>query len=272
PNMAHVAFLRSDRAHARIARIDLAAARALPGVVGVYVAADLYEFVTPPRAASKTAGFVSTPVLPLADGKVRHVGEPVVAVVADSRYIAEDAAALIDLVLEPLPAAVDPEAAAQDGAPLLHESEGTNVLVDRTLGRGDVDAAFARAAATVGGRFRMTRKSASPIEARACVADLDAGRRALTFHSATQVPGIIRDTICEVFKLPGNRVRVIAPDVGGAFGSKGCLYPDEMTACALSIMLGRPIKWVSDRLERSEEHTSELQHGYISYAVFCLKK
>ena len=126
PNMAHVAFLRSDRAHARIARIDLAAARALPGVVGVYVAADLYEFVTPPRATSKTAGFVSTPVLPLADGKVRHVGEPVVAVVADSRYIAEDAAALIDLVLEPLPAAVDPEAAAQDGAPLLHEAEGTN--------------------------------------------------------------------------------------------------------------------------------------------------
>ncbi len=249
PNMAHVAFRRADRAHARIATIDTAAACALPGVVGVYVAADLHELVTPLRAVSKTAGVVSTPILPLADGKVRYVGEAVVAVVADSRYIAEDAAELIDLVLEPLPASVDPEEAARDGAPLLHEEEGTNVLVDRALRRGDVDEAFASAAVTVGGQFRMTRKSPSPIEGRACIADWDIGRRALTLHTATQTPGIIRDTICEVFGLPGHRARVIAPDVGGAFGSKGCLYPDEMTTCALSIMLGRPIKWVGDRLE-----------------------
>jgi len=249
PNMAHLAFRRSDQAHARIVEIDADAARALPGVIGIYTAADFHDLVTPPRAESKTAGFVSTPIVPLADGKVRHVGEPVVAVLAESRHIAEDAAELVDMVLEPLPAAVDPAAAAEDGAPLLHEAEGTNVLVDRTLGRGDIDEAFANAAVTVGGRFRMTRKSAAPIEGRACIADWDSGRRALTLHSATQVPGIIRDTIAKVFDLPGHRIRVIAPDVGGAFGCKGCLYPDEMSACALSIKLGRPVKWVGDRME-----------------------
>ena len=248
-NMAHVAFRRSDHAHARIVEINADAARALPGVIGVYTAADLHDLVTPPRAASKTAGVVSTPIVPLADGKVRHVGEPVVAVLADSRYIAEDAAELLELAYEPLPAAVDPEAAARDGAPLLHEGDGTNVLVDRTLGRGDVESAFAGAAVTVGGRFRMTRKSPSPIEGRVCIADWDNGRRALTLHTATQLPGIVRDTVSKVFDLPGHQVRVIAADVGGAFGSKGCLYPDEMAVCALSIKLGRPVKWVGDRME-----------------------
>lgn len=249
PNMAHLAFRRSDHAHATIARIDAAAARALPGVVGVYTAEDLRHLVTPLRASSKTARVIATSIGPLADGKVRHVGEPIVAVVAESRHIAEDAAGLVELMLEPLPAAVDPEAALRDDAPLLHEAEGTNVLVDRTLGRGDVDAAFSRAAVIVGGFFRMTRKSASPIEGRACVADWDRGRRALTLHTSTQVPGIIHDSLTRAFALPGHRVRVVAPDVGGGFGGKGCLYPDEMATCALAIMLGRPMKWVGDRLE-----------------------
>ena len=249
PNMAHVAFRRSDHAHARIIRIDTTAARTLPGVVGVYTAEDLRDRVTPLLASSKTAGAVNTAIRPLAEGKVRHVGEPVVAVVAENRYIAEDAVALIDLVLEPLPAAVDPEAAIRDDAPLLHETEGTNVLVDRTLGKGDIDAVFPRAAVIVGGKFRMTRKSPSPMEGRACVADWDSGRRALTLHTSTQQPGVIHDSITRAFGLPGHRVRVIAPDVGGGFGCKGILYPDEMTVCALTIMLGRPVKWIGDRLE-----------------------
>lgn len=249
PNMAHVAFRRSDQAHAEIRGMDLDAARAVPGVVGVFVADDLKDTVTPPQAESKTAGFITTPILPLADGKVRHVGEPVVAVVAETRAIAEDAAELVELDLEPLPMAVTPQEALEDGAPLVHEEAGTNILVDRAFTRGEVDAAFEAAAHVVGGRFRFTRKAPSPMEGRAAVADWNQGRRSLTLTTATQVPGIIRDTISESFGIPGHRVRVIAPDVGGGFGSKACLYPDEMVACALAIKLGRPVKWVGDRME-----------------------
>ena len=248
PNMAHVAFRRSDQAHATIKAVDIADALAVPGVIAVYVAEDFHGLLTPPRADSKTAGFHATPILPLAEGKVRHVGEPVAAVVAESRYIAEDAAELIDVDLDPLPVAADPKAAAKDEI-LLHEDAGTNVLVDRSFGRGEVDEAFAEAAHVVGGDFRMTRKSASAIETRACVADWDRGRRTMTLYSATQVPGVVRDTISEVFDLPGSQVRVIAPDVGGGFGSKACLYPDEMVACAAAMKLGQPVKWVSDRME-----------------------
>ena len=249
PNMAHVAFRRSDHAHAKIVSIDATAALDVPGVIGVYTAADFRDRITPLRAKSKTALAVSTANGALADGKVRYVGEPIVAVVAESRYVAEDAVSLIEIIFEPLPAAVDPEAAALSDAPLLHEEEGTNVLIERTLGKGDVDAGFANAAVVVGGKFRMTRKSASPMECRGCVAEWDGGRSALQFHSSTQNPGIVHDSITQVFGLPGHRVRVIAPDVGGGFGSKGILYPDEMTVCALAMMLGRPVKWISDRLE-----------------------
>ena len=249
PNMAHVAFRRSDHVHAKIVSIDATAALDVPGVIGVYTAADFRDRITPLRAKSKTALAVSTANGALADGKVRYVGEPIVAVVAESRYVAEDAVSLIEIIFEQLPVAVDPEAAALSDAPLLHEEEGTNVLIERTLGKGDVDAGFANAAVVVGGKFRMTRKSASPMECRCCVAEWDGGRGALQFHSSTQTPGIVHDSITQVFGLPGHRVRVIAPDVGGGFGSKGILYPDEMTVCALAMMLGRPVKWISDRLE-----------------------
>ena len=249
PNTAHLAFWRSNQAHARITRVDLTAALALKGVIQIFTFEDLKDLVTPLRAASQTAGAVSTPIIPLASGKVRHVGEPVVAVVAESRYLAEDAVGLVNVVLEPLPVAVTPQTAAEVGAPLLHDEAHTNVLIDRSLGRGDVEDAFAKAATVVGGQFRMTRKTPSPIECRVCVADWNRGRRELTLYTSTQVPGIIRDTIAEVFSLTANQIRVVALEVGGGFGGKGCLYPDEMTACAIAIKLGRPVKWVGDRLE-----------------------
>lgn len=249
PNLAHVAFWRSNVAHAKIVSINAEAARALPGVVGVFAAEHLDALVKPLSAVSQTQGAISTPIVALAQGKVRHVGEPVVAVVAESRYIAEDAVELIEVILQSLPAAVTPDEAVAEGAPLLHEDAGTNVLVDRSLGSGDVDSAFSCADVIVGGRFRMTRKTPSPIECRVCVADWDTGRRDLTFFSSTQVPGIVRDSIVKAFDLPGYAVRVVALDVGGGFGAKGCLYPDEMTVCALAMIVGRPIKWVGDRLE-----------------------
>jgi carbon-monoxide dehydrogenase large subunit len=244
----HVAFRRSDQSHARIRAIDCEAARAAPGVVAVLTADDL-SGVTPLVATSRMANYYATPISPLARGKVRYVGEPVVGIVAESRYHAEDALELIVIDYEPLPVVIDAEEAVRDGAPLLHEDAGTNVLVAREFKRGDVDAAMEAAPVRVKGRFRMHRKTPVAMEPRACLAEYDAGRDALTLHSATQVPGIVRDALSAALDLPGHRIRVVAPDVGGGFGGKGSLYPEEIFVCAAARRLARPVKWTSDRME-----------------------
>ncbi|SMF58656.1 carbon-monoxide dehydrogenase large subunit [Tistlia consotensis] len=249
PRLLHVAFRRSDMSHARIRGLDLEAARGAPGVVAVVAAADLEGLAKPLVAASRMASYHGTPLRPLAEGKVRFVGEPVVAVAAESRYLAEDALELVDIDFEPLGTVIDPEAAAAGDAPLLHEEIGTNVLVERRFRRGEPEAAFAAAAHRVGGSFRFRRKSPGAIENRACLAEWDAGRGALTLHSASGIPGIVRDALSEALDLPGHRLRVVAPDVGGSFGGKGSLYPEEILVSLLARRLGRPIKWTSDRLE-----------------------
>ena len=245
----HVAFRRSDQAHARIRSIDCSAARAAPGVVAVLTAEDLSAAVQPLVATSRMPNYYPTPLLPLAQHKVRYVGEPVVGVIAQSRYHAEDALELIAIDYEPLAAVSDPEAAARSGAALLHEEAGTNVLVSREFKRGDVDAAAQSAPVRVKGRFRMHRKTALAIEPRACLAEYEAGREALTLHSATQVPGIVRDALATALDIPGHQIRVVAPDVGGGFGGKGSLYPEEIFVCAAARQLRRAVKWTSDRLE-----------------------
>ena len=245
----YVAFRRSDQAHARIRSIDCSAARAAPGVVAVLTAEDLSAAVRPLVATSRMPNYYPTPLLPLAQHKVRYVGEPVVGVIAQSRYHAEDALELIAIDYEPLAAVSDPEAAARSGAALLHEEAGTNVLVSREFKRGDVDAAAQSAPVRVKGRFRMHRKTALAIEPRACLAEYEAGREALTLHSATQVPGIVRDALATALDIPGHQIRVVAPDVGGGFGGKGSLYPEEIFVCAAARQLRRAVKWTSDRLE-----------------------
>ncbi len=245
----HVAFRRSDQAHARIRSIDCSAARAAPGVVAVLTAEDLSAAVQPLVATSRMPNYYPTPLLPLAQHKVRYVGEPVVGVIAQSRYHAEDALELIAIDYEPLAAVSDPEAAARSGAALLHEEAGSNVLVSREFKRGDVDAAAQSAPVRVKGRFRMHRKTVLAIEPRACLAEYEAGREALTLHSATQVPGIVRDALATALDIPGHRIRVVAPDVGGGFGGKGSLYPEEIFVCAAARQLRRAVKWTSDRLE-----------------------
>ncbi len=245
----HVAFRRSDQSHALIKAIECSAARIAPGVVAVLTADDLINQVKPLIATSRMANYHATAIFPLARGQVRYVGEPVVAVVAHSRYQAEDALEHIAIDYEPLPLIVDPEQAVRPDAPLLHDEAGTNVLVSREFKRGDVDAAFDAARVRVKGRFRMHRKTPVAIEPRACLAEYDTGREALTLHSATQVPGIVRDALAEALDLPGHRVRVVAPDVGGGFGGKGSLYPEEIFVCAAAQQLGRAVKWTSDRME-----------------------
>jgi aerobic carbon-monoxide dehydrogenase large subunit len=249
PRVLHAAFRRSDQSHAKIRAIDCAAARAAAGVVAVFIWEDLADQVKPLVATSRMKNYHATPLLPLARDKVRYVGEPVVGIIAQSRYQAEDALGLLDIDYEPLPVVVDPERAAQDSAPLLHEEAGTNVLVSREFKRGDVDAVFATAALHIGTRFRMHRKTPVAIEPRACLAEYDPGRQALTLYSATQVPCIVRDAIVEALDIPGHRVRVVAQDVGGGFGGKGSLYPEEIFVCAAARRLSRSVKWTSDRKE-----------------------
>lgn len=248
PRVLHVAFRRSDQSHALIRGIDCSAARRAPGVVAVFTAEDLSAIVDL-VATSRMPNYHATPLRALARGKVRYVGEPVVGVIAKSRYQAEDALELIEIEFDPLPLVGDPEIAARDGSPLLHEDAGTNVLLSREFKRGDPDTAIAEAACRVGARFRMRRKTPSAIEPRACIAEYDAGRQSLTLHSTTQVPGIVRDALATALDLPGHQIRVVAPDVGGGFGGKGSLYPEEIFVCAAARQLGRAVKWTADRLE-----------------------
>ena len=247
--MLHVAFCRSDQAHARIVSIDTSAARARAGVAAVLTAEDIADAAAALHAVSRMAGYYATPILPLASAKVRFVGEAIVAVVAESRYVAEDACELVEIVLEPLPAVVDPEAAAQVEAPLLHEKAGTNVLVRREFKRGDFEGEMFAAPVRVKHRFRFHRKTPAAIENRCYLAEYDGGRDELTLHSSTQVPGIVRNGLAEALGMPGHRLRVVAPEVGGGFGGKASLYPEELLVAVAARKLGRSVKWTSDRLE-----------------------
>lgn len=247
--MVHVALRRSDQPHARILGIDVGEAFSVPGVIAIYDATDLESEVRPAIPTSRMPDYYATPIWPLARGKVRYVGEPVVAVVAESRYAAEDALEHITIDYDPLPFAIRQVDAVKDDAPLLHEEAGTNTIIRREFKRGDVDAAFESAAVTVRGRFRMTRKTAVAMENRSYLAEWDPRKQALTLYTSSNIPGVIRDVLSECLDLPGTRLRVVAPDVGGSFGGKGSLYGEEMLVCALARKLRRPVKFISDRLE-----------------------
>jgi aerobic carbon-monoxide dehydrogenase large subunit len=247
--LLHLGLKRSEHAHADLLGIDSARAAGMPGVAAIVAGADLEAEARPVHATSRMRNYHATALWPLARERVRYVGEPVVAVLAESRYLAEDALAEIEVAYAPRPAAVDPEAALDPSAPLLHPEAGTNVLVERQFQRDDVDAALAASALVVGGRFRMRRKSPLAIENRCYMAEYDRGRRLLTLYSSTQVPGIVRDALAQALGLPGSRLRVVAPDVGGGFGGKASLYPEEILVCVLARRLGRPVKWTGDRLE-----------------------
>src|SRR6516165_10146376 len=249
PGALHVAFRRSDHAHALISRIDTSAAGEMPGVFAIYTAEDLDDLVGPVRAPSRMQNYHETEIYPLARNKVRYVGEPVVAVLAENRYLAEDALAQIEIAYEPLATVIDPETAVRENAPLLHAEAGTNVLAARVFARGDVQAEMAAAPVRVGGRFRFHRKTPVAIENRACLAEYDRGRRSLTLTMSTQIPGIIRDLLADLLKAPGHSVRVVAPDVGGGFGGKASLYQEEIVVSVLARRLGRAVCWTGDRLE-----------------------
>jgi carbon-monoxide dehydrogenase large subunit len=247
PGIVHVAFVRSPHAHAHLLAIDTTGAQAAPGVVACITGEALHRRVRPMRAPSRMKTYRATDFPALALGKVRHAGEAVVAVIADSRYAAEDGADLVRVDYEPLPVVGDVETALGPESALVHDEAGDNLMLSRTFAQGDVDMAFGAAAAVVGGRFRFHRHAGVAMENRCCVADYQAGT--LTMWSSTQVPGIARDCLAELLAVPAHRVRVVAPDVGGGFGVKAALYPEEVAVCALALRLGRPVKWGGDRRE-----------------------
>lgn len=242
-----VAVVRSERAHARIASVDKRVAEAMPGVVAVVTGEELRGLFKPPHATSRMKGYRSTPLLALADDRARYVGEPLAAVIADDRYLAEDAADQVVVDYASLPEVGD--ALAGLTQPAIYGDWPDNLVVERTFSRGEPAPAFLGAPTTVSGRFRFHRKTPLALENRAYLADFDEGRRTLTLYSSTQAPGMIRDALAEALDMPGSAVRVVAPDVGGGFGGKASLYPEELLVALLARMLGRPVKWTSDRRE-----------------------
>jgi carbon-monoxide dehydrogenase large subunit len=252
PGMLHAAFYRSPHAHARIVRVTTEAAKALPGVAAVFVAADLPEAIRgplPKLIPHPTLIHHKTQVA-LAGQFVHHAGEPVVMVVAESRYLAEDAVDLLEVEFEPLPAVVDLEEAVEPGSSTVHEDLDTNVAAHHVQRVGNVEAAFARAPHLFSERFTIDRGASSPIETRGVVAEWDGRTRSLTVWDSTQAPIRIRNYLSQLFGLPESQVRVIAPDIGGGFGPKIMMcYPEEIAVPFAAIALGRPVKWIEDRRE-----------------------
>ncbi len=271
PNVAHAAMLRSPHAHARIARIDASAALALPGVLAVATADDIADIQKPwpARIPSPVPGSTLRHgvrhTLPV--DKVRHVGEVVAAVVAESRAIAEDARDLIHVEYDVLPVVATATAALAPGAPLVYEQLGNNVAAHIVQRVGQPERAFASADHTLRETFRVTRGGSHSMEGRGVVARYDEALDAFTVWDATQMPHAIRAMLAYLFDLPEHRVRVIAPpDIGGGLGPKGSFYSEEALVCWLARRLRRPVKWIEDRLEhflsaaqeREQIHTIEI--------------
>ena len=250
PGMLEMAVLRSPHAHARVTRVDVAGAMALPGVIATLTAADLGSALRPipPLVAHPGVPSPRGP-LPLACDVVRYVGEPVAAVLAANRYRAEDALEAIAVDYAPLPSAGDLERAAQPGAPRVHADLPDNVAGRWTVATGDVGAALAQATHVMRERFEIERGHGQPLEPRGVIARWDAVEDALTIWTSTQVPHRVRDGVATALGLSARQVRVITPDVGGAFGLKAVLYPEEILAAWLSRTTGSPVRWIEDRRE-----------------------
>jgi carbon-monoxide dehydrogenase large subunit len=248
PGLLHLAVLRSPHAHARIRAVDLAAAAGSPGVAMALGAGDVAGFgelpvLTHPPGQRHT-GF---PILP--SDTVHYVGQPVAAVVAESRYGAEDALERIAVEYEPLRAVTDPDQALAAHAPRLHAGWPDNVAVARDIATGDPEGVFASAHAVVEATFTMPRQTAAPLEGRGACASFDGATGELTVWASSQAPHLFRTVLASMLGLDESGIRVIVPDVGGGFGVKLHYHPEEVLVCLAALRLRRPVKWVEDRSE-----------------------
>ena len=249
PRLAHVVFFRSPHAHARIVKLDFTRAHVMPGVIAVVDGKAVAQYCKPWVAVlAHLKGIKSAPQHAIAIDRACWQGEAVAAVVAESRAQAEDAAELIEADWEELPAVVD-MAESLAGNYVIHPDLGDNICFTRALDTGEVDAAFARADVVVEETYEFGRHTGVPLEGRALLADYNAADHALTVYHSTQAPHMMQDIFSRHLDLPEGNVRVIAKDVGGSYGIKVHVYPDEMATAALSVMLKRPVKFIADRLE-----------------------
>ena len=249
PGALHAHFVRSPHAHARIRSIDIEAARRAEGVVAIVTGRELAEWTTPLRMAPPIEGLRPVEFSTLPIDKVRFIGDPVVCIVARDRYLAEDAAELVNIDYDELEAVADLSHALAAGAPLVDDALPDNLISHQSFTAGDLGRSFAEAEIVVEAAFHQQRQTHAPIETRGCCAVWDAGRRHLTMHIGNQVPHPFRTQLAARLRLNEAQVTVVCPDIGGAFGQKIALYREELTVAALARELRRPVRWREDRAE-----------------------
>ena len=256
----HAAFVRSPYAHARITRIDTTAAKGAPGVMGVFVAADVNQACGIVPCAADMPNLKHPSHRALADGRVYFVGHAVAVVVARDAYTARDAALLVDVDYEPLPVVTDPEAAIKPGSPLTHPDLGTNVAFEWSMSTGDeaeLERLFTSADRIIRQRMVHQRLTPTAIEPRGCVASYHRGEQSLTLWTSTQIPHLVRTLLPGMIGVPENKIRIVAPEVGGGFGSKLNVYIEEALCSHLAMRLHAPVKWIETR----RENMSSTIHG-----------
>jgi CO/xanthine dehydrogenase Mo-binding subunit len=273
PNMLHAAFLRSPLPHARITSIDATAASVVPGVELIWSGKDVAALSPGIVSSMQLEGFVTTTQPILAQDVVRFVGECVAVVVASSRRIAEDALQLIEIDYDELPAVTNAERALAE-APLANEGVPGNVVYRSSRMSDDLSGAMGSAALVVKGAFHNNRVSASPMETRGCVAQYDWASGQLVFWTSTQMPSFVRTMMSIFLAFPEHNIEVRTPHVGGGFGQKAHLHPEELTICLLSKCINRPVAWIEDRQENlmsathAKHQTNEMELAVAADGTF----
>ena len=262
PGMVHAAILRSTRAHARLVAIDATAALALPGVVGVLTAADMPGLKTIPMRTGIMEGLKRSQQTPIATERVRYVGDPVAVVVAQDRYIAEDALELVEVVYEDLPAVTDARAAMAADAPRLHDKVPGNVPADFEVDTGDVERAFAECDLIIEETFETQRHAAVPLETRGLVAEYDEVRDVLTMWGPTKMTHTNWRILSELSGLPQSAIHFIEPAVGGGFGARGEFYPEDFLVPFAAMHFRRPVCWIEDRSENLKAMNQSREQSY----------
>ena len=247
--MVHAAILRSSHAHARIVKIDTARALALPGVLGVLTAADMPGLKTIPMRTGVIPGLERSQQIPIAATRVRYVGDPVAVVVAENRYVAEDALELVEVEYAALGAVTDAREGMRPGAPQLHDAVSNNIAANFQVNVGDVDAAFSGADLIIEEEFSIQRHAAVPLENRGLVAEWDEGRGLLTVWGPTKMTHTNWRILSELIGLPQSAIHFIEPDVGGGFGARGEFYPEDFLIPFAAIHFRKPVCWIEDRSE-----------------------
>jgi len=251
PGLLHAAVLRSPHAHARVVRIDTDAARAVPGVVAVFTGADVNASCGAVPCAAAIPDLKAPTHRVLAGDRVYFVGHAVAVVVASDPYAARDGLDAIDVEYDPLPVVTDAEAAAQNGSPLTHPDLGTNIAYTQVSGSGDIDDAFRKADRVIKHRLHHQRLTPMPIEPRGVVASYHRGEGSLTLWTSTQIPHLVRTLLPGMIGIAENKLRIVAPEVGGGFGAKLNLYAEEALVAHLAMRLGAPVKWIESRRENA---------------------